>query len=81
MTDRDPQAYGRLAVREEEAAFLVVRADDPDDWLARFQKGDGFPAREWAENMARVFNRRLERGSPDPPTPPGTRPESYHPRP
>jgi hypothetical protein len=27
---------GRLAVREKEAAFLVVREEDPDDWLARF---------------------------------------------
>ena len=81
MTDKDPQAYGRLAVREEGAAFLVVRAEDPEDWLARFEKGEGFPAREWAENMARVFNRRLERGSSGPPTPPGARPESYHPEP
>ena len=56
-----------------------MREEDPDDWLARFEKEDGFPAREWAENMARVFNRRLERGSDLPPTPPGTRPGSYHP--
>ena len=73
--------HGRLTVREESAAFLVVREEDPDDWLARFEKEDGFPAREWAENMARVFNRRLERGSPGPSTPPGTRPSSYHPGP
>ena len=59
----------------------MVRAEDPDDWLARFEKGEGFPAREWAENMARVFNRRLERGSPAPPTPPGTPRENYHPKP
>jgi hypothetical protein len=52
---------GKLAVREERAAFLVVREEDPDDWLVRFDKGGGFPAREWAENMVRVFNRRLER--------------------
>jgi hypothetical protein len=61
-----------------EAAFLVVRREDPDDWLARFEKGGGFPAREWAENMVRVYNRRLS-GRPDPPTPPGTRPGTYHP--
>ena len=72
---------GRLAVREEEAAFLVVREEDPEDWLARFEKREDFPAREWAENMARVFNRRLERRSTEPPTPPGTRPDSYHPEP
>jgi hypothetical protein len=54
-----PQVEGRLAVREEEAAFLVVREEDPEDWLARFEKADGFPAREWAENMVSVYNRRL----------------------
>lgn len=48
-----------LAVREEAGAFLVVRVDDPEDWLARFEKVGDFPAREWAENMTRVYNRRL----------------------
>ena len=81
MKERVPQPYGRLAVREEKSAFLVVREEDPDDWLARFEKGDGFPAREWAENMASVFNRRLERGSQESLTPPGTRPEGIHPEP
>jgi hypothetical protein len=57
----------------------VVRAEDPDDWLARFDKDEGFPAREWAENMARVYNRRLELPSAGPPTPPRTRPRSYGP--
>ena len=52
---------GKLAIREERAAFLVVREEDPDDWLVRFDKDGVFPAREWAENMVRVFNRRLER--------------------
>ena len=79
MEDQRPQADGRLAVREDAAAFLVVREEDPDDWLARFEKEEGFPAREWAENMTRVFNRRLERGSGSPPMPPGTRPSTYHP--
>ncbi len=51
------EVAGRLAFREEETAFLVVREADPDDWLARFDKDGGFPAREWAENMVRVFNR------------------------
>gem|GEM_PF-974526 len=72
------EVAGRLAFREEETAFLVVREEDPDDWLARFDKGGGFPAREWAENMVRVFNRRLVRRPPGPSTPPGTRPSSYH---
>jgi hypothetical protein len=69
----------RLAVREEEGAFLVVRAGDPEDWLARFDKDGDFPAREWAENMANVYNRRLSRRTTRPPTPPGTRPSGYHP--
>jgi hypothetical protein len=70
---------GRLAVREEEGAFLVVRAGDPEDWLVRFDKDGDFPAREWAENMTNVYNRRLARRSTRPPTPPGTRPAGYHP--
>jgi hypothetical protein len=79
MESAEPQVEGRLAVREEESAFLVVRADDLDDWLVRFEKGGDFPAREWAENMVSVYNRRLARRSAGPPTPPGTRPASYHP--
>ena len=76
-----PQVEGRLAVREEEGAFLVVREGDPEDWLVRFDKANGFPARAWAENMVRVYNRRLALRSPGPPTPPGTSPASYHPDP
>ena len=76
----DPQPTGALAVREEGAAFLVVRAEDPDDWLARFEKSQDFPAREWAENMVSIYDRHLSRRRAGPPTPPGTRPVSYHPR-
>ena len=72
---------GRLAVREEEGAFLVVRVGDTEDWLARFDKDEDFPAREWAENMVSVYNRRLARRSAGPPTPPGARLKSYHPEP
>jgi hypothetical protein len=79
MDGIEPQVEGRLAVREQEAAFLVVRAEDPDDWLVRFEKSGDFPAREWAENMVRVYNRRLSQRSAGPPTPPGTLPASYHP--
>ena len=75
----DLQPTRALAVREEGAAFLVVRAEDPDDWLVRFEKSADFPAREWAENMVSVYNRRLSRRSTGPPTPPGTRPGSYLP--
>jgi hypothetical protein len=75
------QIEGRLSVREEESAFLVVREEDPDDWLARFEKDGHFPARERAENMVNVYNKRLTRRPTGPPTPPGTRPGSYHPEP
>ena len=84
MRERDPngpQVEGRLAVREEGDAYLVVREEDPEDWLVRFEKGGGFPARAWAENMANVFNRRLAGRPAAPPTPPGRKPGSYHPGP
>jgi hypothetical protein len=70
---------GELAVREEGAAFLVARAEDPDDWLVRFEKSPDFPAREWADNMVHVYNRRLSHRSAGPRTPLSTRPASYHP--
>ena len=79
MDEQGFQVDGRLAVREEEGAFFVVRADDPEDWLVRFESDGTFPAREWAENMASVYNRRLTRRTTGPPTPPGIRPASYHP--
>ena len=79
MQEPDVQVDGRLAVSEEEAAFLVVRAEDPGDWLVRFEKSPDFPAREWAENMVSVYNLRLSRRHAGPPTLPGTRPGSYHP--
>jgi heme-degrading monooxygenase HmoA len=75
------QVDGELAVVEEETAFLVARAADPDDWLVRFEKSPGFAAREWAENMVLVYNRRLSRPSAGPPTPPGVQPASYEPNP
>ena len=73
MEAPDPQVNGQLAVREEEGAFLVVRAEDPEDWLVRFEKSPGFPAREWAENMVRVYNRRVSKRRV------GPRPGSYSP--
>jgi TRAP-type C4-dicarboxylate transport system substrate-binding protein len=65
MDEQDLQVEGRLSVREEETAFLVVREEDPNDWLARFEKDGDFPAREWAENMANVYNRRPPAAPPD----------------
>ncbi len=79
MEEFDLKVTGALAVREVEAAYLVVRAEDPDDWLVRFEKSQDFPAREWAENMVQVYNRRLSERRAGPPTPPGRRPQRYHP--
>lgn len=55
------QIDGRLTVIEEESVFLVTREEDPTDWLVCFDKAEGFDARGWAENMVRVYNRRLDR--------------------
>ena len=50
---------GSLAVSEDAERCLVVDADDDEDWVARFDKSDEFPAREWAENMVDTYNQRL----------------------
>jgi hypothetical protein len=55
------QVSGRLTVVEKDAAFFVTREADPEDWLVRFDKSPDFKAREWAENMVNVYNRRLSR--------------------
>jgi hypothetical protein len=54
----------RLAVVEEQDRFLVVREDDPSDWLCAFARDGDFPAERWAHNMARTYNERLELGEP-----------------
>ena len=51
---------GRLTVVEEADRVLVVREDDPSDWLCSFAKTGGFPAGRWAHDMARTYNARLE---------------------
>jgi hypothetical protein len=48
----------KLAKQETEEAYFVVVDDDPEDWLVRFEKSSDFPAREWADNMIRLFNAR-----------------------
>lgn len=56
-----------LVVVEDEVSISVAWADDPADWVACFQKTPGFPAREWAEHMAHLYNQRS--GSPTAETP------------
>ena len=58
MSDR-PVA-GRLAVVEEGDRVLVVLEDDPSDWVCAFATADDFPARRWAQDMARTYNARLD---------------------
>ena len=58
---------GRLTVVEEADRVLVVREDDPSDWLCAFAKDGGVPAWRWALNMARTYNERLELSSSSPP--------------
>lgn len=50
---------GPLAVSEDAEKCLVVDAADEEDWVVRFDKNDAFPARQWADNMVNVYNRRL----------------------
>ena len=51
---------GRLAVVDEADRVLVVLEDDPTDWVCAFAKAQDFPARRWAQDMARTYNARLE---------------------
>jgi hypothetical protein len=53
---------GVLDVLEDDEACVVVVDGEPEDWLVRFEKAEDFAARDWADNMARVYNRR--RGHP-----------------
>lgn len=72
-------SWGRLVVVERPDAFVVAREADPADWLARFARAPGFPAREWAEGMVRTYNRRLSGPGWTPPFPAGVRPSRYEP--
>jgi hypothetical protein len=51
-------AHERLIVLQQGNTFVVVHEDDPSDWLASFTQDEEFPAREWAERMADLFNLR-----------------------
>lgn len=48
----------RLTVVEFEGTFVVVSEDDPSDWVACFTPAEQFPARDWAERMAELYNLR-----------------------
>ncbi len=48
----------QLTLIETEEAYLVVFDNDPDDWVVRFSKRNRFPAQEWAERMAKLYNLR-----------------------
>jgi squalene cyclase len=48
----------RLVVIEEPERVLVAWEDDPGDWLCAFAKAPEFPARRWADDMARIYNAR-----------------------
>lgn len=46
-----------LVIVEQERKIIVAWADDPEDWVASFEKQPGFPARQWAERMVELYNR------------------------
>ncbi|MCC6455345.1 MAG: hypothetical protein IT328_10410 [Caldilineaceae bacterium] len=58
--DDEELSPGRLMVVEQEGVFIVVSEDDPSDWVASFTQDDKFPARDWAERMADLYNLRGE---------------------
>lgn len=69
----------RLIVVELEGTFVVANEDDPSDWVACFTQDERFPARDWAERMAELYNLRGPNDVRDPANPPvfmGT----HHPR-
>jgi hypothetical protein len=49
-------SWQKLVVFETPSAYVVTSAVDPDDWIAKFEKVAGFPAREWAHRMAELYN-------------------------
>jgi hypothetical protein len=72
-------SHERLIVLKQGNTFVVVHEDDPSDWLASFTQDEAFPAQEWAERMADLFNLRIvEDDSAEPHAPLFT--GSHHPR-
>jgi hypothetical protein len=69
-----------LAVVRDARSYVVARKRDPRDWLVAFDDDGAFPAKDWAENMVRIFNARLLGRRTDL-LPPGASPGNYHPHP
>ena len=70
MSDEPGLLPERLIVVESEGIFIVASEDDPSDWVACFTQDDRFPARDWAERMAELYNVRGHAGARDPDQPP-----------
>lgn len=60
------EAIERLTVVELDGVFMVVSEDDPSDWVACFSQDEHFPARDWAERMAELYNLREHEEERDP---------------
>ena len=58
-------AHERLIVLKQGNTFVVAHEDNPSDWLASFTQDEEFPAREWAERMADLFNLRSSGSAAD----------------
>lgn len=56
----------QVTIWETAEAVYVGWADAQEDWLARFDKAEGFPARAWAERMADLCNGRAAGHALDP---------------
>ena len=63
-----PVRFPNLRVAFTEAGvswvpFMMHR--NSDDWVVRFSKSNRFPARQWAERMAMLYNLRVPRAKGD----------------
>lgn len=56
----------QVIIWETAEAFFVGWANAEEDWLARFDKAEEFPARAWAERMADLCNGRAAGHTLDP---------------
>lgn len=65
-SETEENSAARLTVVELDGAFMVVSEDDPSDWLACFSHDERFPARDWAERMAELYNLRDPDAERDP---------------